>query len=229
MPSDEPFYNLVVEHETKISENSKADDNVHNDPLKVSGTFTKNAISDLPIIPANIPTISPIPATLRVPQLIEEKIITSAVNSVTFASLNGNSDEEWLLITDIISNSAGDLYLKPNNAVSPYVSDYSLSSTIQSTVSCGAGAPTGYIQLGFGDSAFQNLHSETNIFSKSGKPRIFINKSFFRTNTKLAIENHFYSWGNTADNITSLVCGIDGAGTFTGKIRLYKMVDMVIS
>ena len=71
-------------------------------------------------------------------------------------------------------------------------------------------------------------HFESTLMAASGKPRLFFSQStegmvsgYKGGNTVKA------EWNDNSTNITSLVVAISG-DTFSGTIKLYKMVDLTI-
>jgi hypothetical protein len=53
--------------------------------------------------------------TIRIPVLVEEKNITEAVTSATFSGLNGDQDDEYYIISDLVQTLESDLLINFNS------------------------------------------------------------------------------------------------------------------
>jgi hypothetical protein len=141
-------------------------------------------------------------------QLINEKVFTEAATSYTISGLDGDTDEEYMLITRFISNYAGTLtyYIRPNNDTGTNYGYQFLdvvNTAIAATRATASAWLCGTTATGTGRGSF----GENLINAKSGKVRTILTK-FLRSINGLTIEGASLagqSWNNTADNITSLV------------------------
>lgn len=165
--------------------------------------------------------------TFQIPQLIESKTGISAQSSVTFSSLNGDSDEVYLIRYGVtLSNQDTAFCLQPNNS-----STGLKSATIQMYTS-GAVGGTYDTTIWLGTSYATNtalIQGDVLLNAKSGTYR----GGFCKSNTigsggSHPVQNNTnFQWSDTSTNITSLVF-LPNAGTVSGWIKLYKMVDLTI-
>jgi len=169
--------------------------------------------------------------TFRIPKHIETKTLSDA-STTTFSSLDGDADEEYLLVVNVSltrnSKAHSNLQIKPNNQTS------NQNGTARETITSGAtstssawGEPLIWVGSTSG-SETGKVTGETYIYAKSGSNRNFAAK-WVRTGASLtAITSLVGRWTDTSTNITSLVIAPTDGGTVTGKIKLYKMVDLAI-
>lgn len=168
-----------------------------------------------------------ISGTFRVPQLIEEKNITSDTNKISFTGLDGDVDLEYFLTGILVKGSQ-----VPDAMWVIFNNDTTSGNYYQ------------YLQLQEVDGAGHHL---SNWNSTNTIGRILEGSStFFNSNIKvvpsvgvlLRSEGVFmYNGGFESfvrykpasySNITSISLAVAAGKYFLGKIKLYKMVDLVI-
>jgi len=157
---------------------------------------------------------------------IYENILSSAATSVTISSLDGDTDEEYLLITRILNTNSTTFLICPNNDTSSgnyglqgirglNSSVYAVRNTTQTGIT---------LNYGYGDVAiFQN---KVVLYAKSGYIRtaLSIQENAVIGTTVADIILLGESWNNTSSNITSLVINAvatNGLGIGT-SIELWK-------
>lgn len=166
--------------------------------------------------------------TFKLPQLIEEKTLSAGTTTVTFSNLDGDNDKEYYIIGDVfIVSGGGDriITIKPNNittnqaGIRVYHFNYpALDRTSISTLQ--------FAMNGWGADSY--CHSEAKLIAETGKPRLYSNHTIdgivgsYKGGQMIKAE-----WNENSTNITSLVFAIDG-GSFSGTIKLYKMVDITL-
>lgn len=166
--------------------------------------------------------------TLRVPQLIEEKVVSAGSTSVTFSNLNGDADGEYLLEYDIIITGGGDypVHLRFN---SDDGANYS-SNVLQYYASTGSITNFAHLRSGAtGWNEVSRVHSKIYIYPQTGiKRRIKGEYEIVPATTdNMAWDKVWGYWKNTADNITQIRL-IPVTATISGVVRLYRMVDLVL-
>lgn len=196
---------LDINHNFIAGEGTLVDDGDWNDTHKISGG-----------------------GTLRVPQLIEEKVVSAGSTSVTFSGLNGDVDGEYLLEYDILINGAGDypVHLRFN---SDDGANYS-SNVLQYYASTGTITNFAYLRSGAtGWNEISRVHSKIYIHPTTGiKRRIRGEFEIVPASTDNMAWNQVWGyWKNTADNITQIRL-IPITATISGVARLYRMVDLVL-
>ena len=161
-------------------------------------------------------------------QLVEEKIISTAVQSVTFSGLDGDVDEIYLITASIKKGSAGggSFFIQPNSDSGVNYS-YQFLRGVNVTVSAGRATWTG---LGFAvaqTTGYQGI-GKGILMAKSGVQRHFLaERSGDMTGTTINDNLEIaWLWSNTGSNITSLlfsdsVANGIGIGSY---ITLYKKV-----
>ncbi len=154
--------------------------------------------------------------------------LAAAATSVTISSLDGDTDEIYMLVTRIIGGNATPniVLLRPNNdSGSNYGCQFLYGEN--ATISASRSVDTG-IRLYASGNALNNLgFCSTILYAKSGYIRTAIGKMSDKISgtTVTDIQILGSSWNNTADNITSLVIvagQANGLGIGT-DIRLYKL------
>ena len=206
---------LEITHPEKPTEQDKIDDNDYMLPHTINGVLPDfTGLSGLYI---------------RIPVLVEEKTISSPSSSVTFENLNGDNDKKYLLITDITltrqSQAYSNLILKPNNDSSNGKS-YTVGGVSGSNPNK---IEANYIIIGFTDNSQTGIvNSIFNIYPITGKNRTALGKILSQRGTYISsyISSSYYSVTNT--NITSFVIASTDGGTFTGTIKLYKFIDILL-
>lgn len=159
---------------------------------------------------------------LGILELVENKDFDSAGTSHTFAGLDGDEDEIYLLVFRIIKNGAPTITttirpngLTTNQATQQFHRGTNSGNTSTSTVlMAGDGGASGSVETG-----------RVWIHAKTGTRRTFESLRIQTVSSDLLLVEAFAYWNETATNITSLevVCdqasGI-GAGSY---LRLYKL------
>jgi hypothetical protein len=174
--------------------------------------------------------MSPNEGTFQVPKLIEAKTGISGGNNLDFTGLNGNADGIYL-VQCALSLSANDaaVYMLPNSSTANGLSNgiISSSSVDHSKID------TNYAFM-IANTLYNNSHGaegvclgRTEILAPTGKRRVSTScqSSTGTSLVNLSVTSH---WTNTSANITSLRAYVS-SGTMSGWIKLYKMVDLVIS
>jgi len=140
---------------------------------------------------------------------IYETTLTDAATSVTISSLDGNTDEEYILICRFIDDdTTGGYYLRFNNdSGNNYGYQYIKGSS--STASALRDTSEAQIDLGYTNTDGNICFSKHLIHAKSGYVRTVISESAedIATTTVTNIKSIGQVWNNTADNITSIVIG----------------------
>ena len=158
---------------------------------------------------------------------IYENILSSATTSITISSLDGDTDEEYLIITRFVSGYDGvtNFYIYFNNDSTTTNYGYQTLQGVGPGVS--ASRDTDLCPwLGRADSLGNISMGEMFIYTKSGFVRTVLDK-FIRDVSGTTVTNIIllgFSWNNTVDNITSLVIAssqTDGIG-IGSSIELYK-------
>jgi hypothetical protein len=165
----------------------------------------------------------------RISQLIEKKVITEAVTSTTFADLDGNDTDEFLIVFQLEETSPSNgSYIK----VEP---NADTGNNYSNTMFYEGGAIPNWpvakmILYGFGWLGVNTVNGKFTLQTKTGVPRTAVVEGFDVNDTPNQYSHRTFNsmWLNKIDNITSLVLTTNGTG-FTGKLKLYKMIDLVIS
>lgn len=198
---------LDITHNFIAGEGTLVDDGDWNDTHKVSGG-----------------------GTLRVPQLIEEKVITSPVASVTFSGLNGDSDGDYFLIGKVklatgnnssvkltINGDTGNnyynnrIYMENNNGIN---GEYYNTSSVR-------------VSIGVVNGVSNHLF-ELKIQANTTFRRFIQGNSFGDKNTYEARKHSLMSVWNSSANITSIEIIGDTNIDVGSIIKLYRMVDLVL-
>lgn len=172
--------------------------------------------------------------TFRLPKLIEDRVITSgnAAQTQTFTGLDGNVDKEYFIKYRILSPSSGyNRYLSifPNNDTTQ--TNYVFKKTEVDEAGAATSVATNQSNIGnFNGNLAGDISGTIELIAavENGQHRImFCKRDENRSN------HHYYvdqtlRWTNTSSNINSLVFYLS-SGTYYGNIKLYKMVDLVIS
>lgn len=164
---------------------------------------------------------------IRLPVLIEEKTIPAGTTSVTFSGLDGDSDLEYFLEFDVYIPDTADkiLSLKPNNLATNQKS--ARFGNWSGTVS--QNNYTYWWLTGNGWSKAGWAKGFVYIKAKTGGRRYYHGKDTWHNSdfSNWLIQEIGGWWSNTSDNITNLVVASD-SGSFSGTIKLYKMVDITL-
>lgn len=173
--------------------------------------------------------ISPNAGTFQVPKLIEAKTGISAGNNLNFTGLNGNADGVYLVECGL-SLSATDetVYMLPNASTGNMFSNGMISRQLSHSE-----VNTNYA-FAIANTLYSNSHGaegvcygRTYILSTTGKRRVSTTQQS-SSGVDITSLNMMSHWTNISTNITSFRAYVP-SGTFSGWIKLYKMVDLVIS
>jgi len=163
--------------------------------------------------------------TIQCKVLIDSKTITN-VNSVTFDGLNGDVDKKYIIeFEGSMANQSPDMniILKPNNISTNQMS----SSFRQYTTNYDRMSSTNLILCGGGFQTALTGNFKSEFDAKSGKNRRIITNYNYEDvtgNYSLGGEGNGV-WRDMTTIVTSLVIATT-AYTFSGTIKLYKMVDV---
>jgi hypothetical protein len=152
--------------------------------------------------------------------------LTVATTSITISGLNGDADEEYILINRFVGGCESYYRLRLNNDTAE---NYGQQTLIASSTDAAANRGTQYyIYLGYVSTNNELDISETIIHAKSGYVRTGISKivTIIRNTGVQQILLRAESWNNTADNLTSLVVyasATDGIGIGSRIILLKKV------
>lgn len=154
-----------------------------------------------------------------------------AQTSITISGLDGDTDEEYLLITRLKSDYVGSVayYLRPNNdSGSNY--GYQLIYGENTTIGAARGTSNN-MELGATDATNILSFSKHLIYAKSGYVRTALLEMSAKISgtTVSVVELSGQSWNNTVDNITSLVIlssQINGLGVGS-RIILLKKIKLI--
>jgi hypothetical protein len=158
---------------------------------------------------------------------IYSTILTSATTSITISSLDGDIDEEYMLIGQFVGgyNGSVNYLLRPNNDMG---SNYGRQTLVgEGSVASAARQESSTIaRIGTVWALNHLCLSDTLIYAKSGYIRTIISKKVEDASgtTVGLICIQGIVWNNTVDNITSLVIESEqtnGIGVGT-HIELYK-------
>jgi hypothetical protein len=157
-------------------------------------------------------------------QIIETVSVVSPVNTITFDDIDGDADEHYILIFDLLlAPDATVPVIKPN--------DLTTNQLISSMLL----VPGGPLQFPDGTSLFllsagsvPVASGRVEIFAKSGKPRFFhIDTAMHQTAPdRQILWESTGEWTDTSTNLTSLVLTTNSAGNgfLVGtRVTLYKM------
>lgn len=164
--------------------------------------------------------------TFRIPKHIETKTLSSAT-STTFSDLNGDTDKIYLVdfrLTISLGDGGAGLIWKPNDSADNQYSvqhryhntwDGYSGGTVSRLVYQGSNGDTIYCSGGF------------TFYAETGTPRTWRGQSTSYISAPTLGHNNSGAWTDTSTNLTSIVLKPD-VGTFTGWVKLYKMVDLTI-
>lgn len=161
----------------------------------------------------------------RVPQLIEEKTLPAGTTSVTFSGLDGDSDKEYLCefnLIIVLGNGGAGLIWKPNNSSS---NQDAVQHRYHSTWDGYSGGNVSRLvyQGTTGDTVYCSGYFIFN--AKTGSIRTWRGHSTSYISSPTLGHSNSGVWTDTGTNLTSIVI-LPDVGTFSGTIRLYKMVDL---
>ncbi len=139
-------------------------------------------------------------------QLISDVLLASAATSYTFSNLDGNTDEEYMIVAQIINGYNGALgySLTINNDTGANYGTQYLSG-INTTAAAARNTSASSISFGNGDALGDFNLTKTIIYAKSGYVRTLLTKFTWGATTTIGgVQFWGGSWNNTADNITRL-------------------------
>jgi hypothetical protein len=160
--------------------------------------------------------------------------LSSAQTSITISSLDGNTDEEYVLICRFINGYAGttQFNLRLNNDSNV---NYGLQVVKGNNATASAARSVGIniMKFSYNDLNTQNniLFSKTLIHAKSGYVRTLLTESAsdISGTTVTQVETLGQVWNNTADNLTSIVIEVNqtnGIG-IGSRIILLKKANII--
>jgi hypothetical protein len=154
-----------------------------------------------------------------------------AVSSITFSSLDGDTDEWYRLeVWAIATGALGGLDVRPNNDTTASNYRYQFSQADNTTVSAGRADYTNGLILGNANTSGDYLQAQVFLRAKSGTIRMSQSRATSNINatTQMAVIWDC-KWKDTAANITSLVLDATGAGSVIAnntRARLFKTVTL---
>jgi hypothetical protein len=160
--------------------------------------------------------------------LVDSKIVNN-VSSVEFDGLNGDEDGIYILEFN------GQLFITDNLLLVHLNNDaanYKYAGSVDNNANT-AGTPysstNGLILAGTPwNNSNQYTTAKMNILAKSGVPRIVYSNSAGYGDSYGIYFDGGGAWNNSTSNITSITL-VAGNGTFSGTIKLYKLVDITYS
>lgn len=161
-------------------------------------------------------------------ELVEEKAVAASSSSVTFSNLDGNATGEYMIefALDFATGSSNrTLHVQPNNDSSTN----RRTAVVYRDNGGGSSLTSNYFYLGqtIANAANCQVFGKMQIFAKTGFVRIGIGEFWAYVSSSSYLAGFIGTeWGDTSNNITSLVITITG-GTMGGTgnfIRLYKKV-----
>lgn len=157
--------------------------------------------------------------------------LSSSVSSYTFSNLDGDTDEEYILLSRFrnVSGSTTTYYIRFNGDTGANYGQQDVQG--EGAVIAGSGA-TGLTWINIGGTATGYLSmSALKIYAKSGKSRVFrFDKVFYIHGTSI---NNFAevvgAWNNTGDNITSITVVTNPASGLGAGSRLVLLKKVTAS
>lgn len=151
----------------------------------------------------------------------EVEVTGSAVSSVTFSGLDGDSDKVYLLVAYVYNTdgSTHELGVRLNNDSGTNYDDQYLSGSGTNVTAASRTGRT-YVKIGSAYATRWNLF-KTLIYAKSGYRRVVISQQGSSGNVELCAGD----WNNTTDNVTSVVV-VMPAGAYIGvgsRFILFKL------
>ena len=167
--------------------------------------------------------------TYQIKKLIEKKTVSN-VATASFSNLDGDTDEIYVIFADVnLQYVSGDtqLMLVPNSS----------NSNMGGLEYCFYdNAGRGYINQTVlqlcrthNSESIRAIVDTAVFYAKSGKKRLFKSKWIGKTANYFISADEIEFWANTADNVTRIDISTNNNTTFSGTIKLYKLVDMVVS
>lgn len=220
---------IVVTHSDTLTPSNKLNDILYAHQHTVNSDIDSSDMSTaMQTLLTNIETLLTALSgkTVKIPVLIETKTLPAGTTTTTFSSLNGDSDLEYLLITNVTFDSCSNdstITLQPNTLTTNLSSvrhfvyhnshSYSKYDTALAIATNGLKSDS-------------QIVVETKIYPKTGKNRSVISRSLNTYSTSYrGVDDFVGVWGDSTTNITSLQL-ILSSGSMSGTIKLYKMVDI---
>lgn len=160
--------------------------------------------------------------------LVEKKIITSDVSSVTFSSLDGDTDEVYRIIGKILAPATGarDLELRPNGVTTAQIG-VSHGARSNGVVDVDALTRLVLIKL-YGniahEASFDAIFWARKTVNSVAQDRVFQSTFQARNTGNRLVGVVSGEWNEQATNVTSLVVSTSSGNILNGStIALYKM------
>ncbi len=162
--------------------------------------------------------------------LVEEKKDLSGVSSVVFDNLNGDEDVKYLIEGNIaITANSADRYLSliPNgiitNQSNKYFSSYVDTSAYMESIVNRGGSILYLTQCGWSLNSYNRFVAE--FFAKTGFPRLLKTRSSVFVSSVRYMDQYVDSyWNDLVTLITSLTLSITSGSSFSGDVRLWKVI-----
>jgi hypothetical protein len=161
--------------------------------------------------------------------LVERKTISSATTTVTFSSLDGDNDHNYILRGRVVNTlGSASIGLYPNNDTTAGNYSYQFLQGSGSSATAGQGASSTYgMQICSTRGSGYPAKFRMDIDAATGVDRIgIVEKAEMSSASAIDyISPTAYAWNNTASNITSLVVtasATNGLGSGT-ILELYKI------
>lgn len=152
--------------------------------------------------------------------LVQRQTLTSPATSVTFSSLNGNTDRRYKVVLRWLNGYDGEvlLYLRPNNDAGATYLGQSLTASDTSVSGAAYTAST----IGSASVLSNVTFVTAELDAVSGRTRQAMSQMSF---AEARISFYGVQWANTADNITSLVVTASQANGIgnTTVVELWKL------
>ena len=168
--------------------------------------------------------------TYRIPVLVEDSGALTSSTTYTFEDLDGDTDEEYLLEFALkVTGSNPVVTVQPNGITSPFADADGAVSDQNNRYGQNSHQDSGFVVADYiWGLTNPYIDAKMNIKSKSGVWRRSRCDYQAGDTGELFVAGSAGIWKDDATNITSLVVELS-TGTFAGHIKLYKMVDLVIS
>jgi hypothetical protein len=162
-------------------------------------------------------------------QKIFDTRLTSAATSFNITGLNGDTDEEYMLMSFFVSNAATNTFEMRFNTDTGTNYGYQKIGSDNGTNLIATSGSLSYIEIGYTASSGQVSMSRVLIYAISGKTRpVRVWQSESVTTSVITGCNTFASsWSNTANEITTInILSSDSNGLGVGtQVCLYRKVS----
>jgi hypothetical protein len=139
-------------------------------------------------------------------RLIYETDVTSATTSVNVTGLNGDVDNQYMILTEVIGNATASLFIQPNNdSTSTNYGHSSINTLNGASPNSGKVTSDTGLTVTFFDSG-RIGKSVLFLNAKSGKQRVAFSSIVGQVNGTDVYSTRIFgsTWNNTSSNITSL-------------------------